>query len=64
MLTKLKRARPWVCAFTAAIMLAATPAAPAMLGILHWRAFAVCASAAMLLLLVSALLWANEDDTN
>ena len=62
MLNRIGRPRPWVCAFTAAVMLAASPAIPAMLGVVQWRAFAICISGAMLLLLVSAVLWASEPD--
>ena len=62
MLTRIRRLRPWVCAFTAALMLAGTPAIPTMLGILQWRAFAVCVFAAMLLAIAAALLWAADSN--
>ena len=62
MLKLLKRLRPWVCAFTAAVMLAGTPAIPAMLGILHWRIFAVMLFAAMLLAIASTLLWVADSN--
>ena len=62
MLTRIRRLRPWVYAFTAAVMLAGTPAIPAMLGILQWRAFAICAFAAMLIAIAAALLWVADSN--